>query len=124
MPLYISRGVIRVTPSNYIGRGAIGDPNLFSPYGIKVAAPPELFRFMGWGGSSMQAVTLWKSSGFELCAAAQELSVTMPFVSLSLVSSTRGWLSSAQGTGQEWFNFLACSAIEPWKSNFNNYGKG
>jgi hypothetical protein len=96
-------------------------PPLFVSPNLFVA---EQFRFMRFNGQHMTPVSDWAKPGYQLCAAAGDLRVTMPTADLSLVSSTKGWFSLASGTGDQWFNFLRCDLVEPWKSNFNNFGHG
>lgn len=115
MPTYYSPRGFMGPPSS--GAGGFMGPLSHAP---SWAAPhivlgPERYRFMAWNGMAMQAVSNWAEPGFRLCADAEALGQTMPLVTLHLVSSTRGWFSQLGGTAQEWFNFLSCQNVEPWK---------
>lgn len=126
MPTYYSNprafmGPISVGDPNILPQRFIGDPRLFPQQ--KYVAPPEQFRFVGFNGTGMQGVSLWAPAGYALCAEAAKLTEKLPFLNLTIVSSTRGWFTTANGTAAEWFSFLNCQNIEPWKSHFKQYGE-
>lgn len=85
---------------------------------------PERYRFVAWGGSGFVPVSDWRLPGYELCASAGDLRVTLPAASLMLVSSRRGWMGGGGLTADQWFSYLSCGSIEPWKSAFNSFGHG
>lgn len=86
-----------------------------------IVVPQEKFRFVAWGGATFVPVSAWATSGHDLCAAAAQLRWNVQSgkwpedTTVRLVSSTRGWLG-AVGTPAQWFDFLGCKKLEPWKS--------
>lgn len=94
----------------------------------QIAAPVERFRFMAWGGSGFVPVTDWALPGYMLCVGAEQIRWNVlagkwpASTTVRLVSSTRGWFSSLVATPAQWFDFLGCKKIDPWKSFYTGVG--
>ncbi len=89
-----------------------------------ISAVEERFHFVAFGSSGFVPVTAWAANGYPLCLELSKLRGGVKFpqtTKLHLVSSTKGW-SKLLGTVEQWWGFLGCAKLEPWKSHFGGYG--